>query len=143
MKFIPNGVNSKTDKKCFKKITRESPLMKLSYFLAARPFPLSASILMPTILGSALAYRQTGLSDFSWISFVLTLLTVDCVHGAGNVVNTYDYIKGVDNKKSDDRLLVDQLLSIDELNSLGALSYASGCLGFVILATIAGFYCLF
>lgn len=115
-----------------------SPLMKLSsYFLAVRPWSLSAS-LMPTLLGSALAYRLTGIGSFSWISFILTLYTVVCVHGAGNVVNTYfDYIKGVDSRKSEDRILVDQLLSKDELVSLGALLYAAGCLGFVILTTIS------
>ena len=118
--------------------TLNSPLMKLSsYFLAVRPWSLSAS-LMPTLLGSALAYRLTGLANFSWISFVLTVYTVFSVHGAGNVVNTYfDYIKGVDSRKSDDRILVDQLLSKDELVSLGALLYAAGCLGFVLLTTIS------
>ena len=136
--MTPNGL--KTDgagTKTLKK-TRDSPLMKLSsYFLATRPWSLSAS-LIPTMLGSALAYRLIGLSNFSWVSLVLTMSTVGCVHGAGNVVNTYyDYIKGVDSRKSDDRVLVDHLLSIDELNSLGALLYASGCLGFVILATIS------
>lgn len=118
--------------------TLNSPLMKLSsYFLAVRPWSLSAS-LMPTLLGSALAYRTTGIASFSWISFVVTLYTIISVHGAGNVVNTYfDYIKGVDSRKSDDRILVDQLLSKDELVSLGALLYAAGCMGFVLLATIS------
>lgn len=118
--------------------TLNSPLMKLSsYFLAVRPWSLSAS-LMPTLLGSALAYRLTGLESFSVITFVLTLYTIISVHGAGNVVNTYfDYIKGVDSRKSDDRILVDQLLSKDELVSLGALLYAAGCLGFVLLTALS------
>lgn len=116
----------------------DSPLMKLSsYFLAVRPWSLSAS-LMPTLLGSALAYRLTGLASFSWISLILTVLIVLCVHGAGNVVNTYfDYVKGVDSRKSDDRILVDDLLSKDELVSLGAFLYAAGCLGFVPLTAIS------
>lgn len=115
-----------------------SPLMKLSsYFLAVRPWSLSAS-LMPTLLGSALAYRLTGLENFSWISLVLIILTVLCVHGAGNVVNTYfDYAKGVDSRQSDDRILVDHLLSTDELVSLGAILYTAGCLGFILLAAIS------
>ncbi|XP_011692506.1 PREDICTED: ubiA prenyltransferase domain-containing protein 1 homolog [Wasmannia auropunctata] len=114
------------------------PLMKLSsYFLAVRPWSLSAS-LMPTLLGSALAYRLTGLASFSWISLILTVFIVLCVHGAGNVVNTYfDYVKGVDSRKSDDRILVDDLLSKDELVSLGAFLYAAGCLGFVLLTAIS------
>ncbi|XP_011300324.1 ubiA prenyltransferase domain-containing protein 1 homolog [Fopius arisanus] len=119
--------------------TLKSPLMKLSsYVLAVRPWSLSAS-LMPTLLGAALAYRLTGLDNFSLISFVLTLQTILSVHGAGNVVNTYfDYIMGVDSGgKSDDRILVDKLLSKDELVSLGTILYASGCLGFVLLTTIS------
>ncbi|XP_043673734.1 ubiA prenyltransferase domain-containing protein 1 homolog [Vespula pensylvanica] len=119
-------------------LTLNSPLMKLSsYFLAVRPWSLSAS-LMPTLLGSALAYRLIGVANFSWISLILTLYTVVSVHGAGNVVNTYfDYIKGVDSRKSDDRILVDHLLSKDELVSLGAILYAAGCIGFVLLTTIS------
>ncbi|XP_072752432.1 ubiA prenyltransferase domain-containing protein 1 homolog [Anoplolepis gracilipes] len=115
-----------------------SPLMKLSsYFLAVRPWSLSAS-LMPTLLGSALAYRMTGLASFSWITLIVIVVTVVCVHGAGNVVNTYfDYVKGVDSRKSDDRILVDHLLSKDELVSLGAFLYTAGCLGFVLLAAIS------
>lgn len=116
----------------------DSPLMKLSsYILAMRPWSLNAS-LMPTLLGSALAYQRTGLASFSWISLVVIVLTVLCVHGAGNVVNTYfDYVKGVDSRKSDDRILVDHLLSKDELVSLGAFLYTTGCLGFVLLAAIS------
>ena len=144
--MIPNGVPNDKQEKCSP--TRSptstsssgssSPLMKLSsYLFAIRPWSLSAS-LIPTMLGSALAYKLTGMSGLSWITLVLTLFTVACVHGAGNVVNTYfDYIKGVDSRKSDDRILVDQLLSQDELVSLGAWLYAAGCLGFVLLATIS------
>ncbi|KAL0099335.1 hypothetical protein PUN28_020122 [Cardiocondyla obscurior] len=114
----------------------DSTLMNWSsYFLAVRPWSLSAS-LMPTFLGSILAYRSTD--SFSWISLILTVLVVFCVHGAGNVVNTYfDYVKGVDSRKSDDRILVDHLLSKDRLVTLGALLYAVGCLGFVLLAAIS------
>lgn len=40
------------------------------------------------------------------------------VHCAGNVVNTYfDYVKGIDNRKSDDRTLVDHILTIDEVTT--------------------------
>lgn len=119
--------------------TLDSPLMKLSsYFLALRPWSLSAS-LMPTLLGTALAYRSTEIESFSFITFILTLLTIISVHGAGNVVNTYfDYKKGVDIfGRSDDRILVDKLLSKDELVSLGTLLYAAGFLGFVLLAAIS------
>ncbi|XP_071571941.1 ubiA prenyltransferase domain-containing protein 1 homolog [Temnothorax nylanderi] len=107
-----------------------------SYILAVRPWSLSAS-LMPTFLGSMLAYRS-GVGSFSMISLLLTVCIVLCVHGAGNVVNTYfDYVKGVDSRKSDDRILVDELLSKDSLVRLGESLYALGCLGFVLLAIIS------
>ncbi|KAK0178664.1 hypothetical protein PV327_007536 [Microctonus hyperodae] len=119
--------------------TLNSPLMKLSsYFLALRPWSLSAS-LMPTLLGSALAYRLTGWENFSLITFIFTLYTVILVHGAGNVINTYyDYVKGVDSRgKSDDRILVDQLLTKDEVALLGPILYIAGSVGFALLAYIS------
>ncbi|XP_044738591.1 ubiA prenyltransferase domain-containing protein 1 homolog [Chrysoperla carnea] len=110
--------------------------MKLSpYVLALRPWSLSAS-LMPTLLGSVIAYKLS--SGFSFISLILTIFTIVSVHGAGNLVNTYfDFVKGIDNRKSDDRILVDQLLSKDEVVSFGAFLYAAGCVGFIILAYIS------
>ncbi|RZF41786.1 hypothetical protein LSTR_LSTR005248 [Laodelphax striatellus] len=131
-------------------VPKEGPnkLMKVSsYLLALRPWSLSAS-LMPTLLGSAIAFKSsttdhqhlaTAASEqFSVLILLLTLLTVVSVHGAGNVVNTYfDYVKGIDNRKSDDRTLVDQILSKDEVVTLGALLYAVGCVGFIVLALIS------
>lgn len=91
--------------------------MKLkTYLLALRPWSLSAS-LVPTLLGSALAYRTSTPHGFNFLTFILTVFTVVMVHGAGNVVNTYyDYVKGIDNRKSEDRTLVDHILSTDEVN---------------------------
>lgn len=111
-------------------------LMKLSsYLLAVRPWSLSAS-LMPTLLGCAVAHKSTG--EFNPLLLVVTSFTVLSVHGAGNVVNTYfDYIKGIDSKKSDDRTLVDQLLSKDEVVTLGAMLYLIGCIGFIVLAALS------
>ncbi|XP_014216822.1 ubiA prenyltransferase domain-containing protein 1 homolog [Copidosoma floridanum] len=140
--MIPNGVQAEKQEKCSSSTSTStsssSPLMKLStYLFAIRPWSLSAS-LIPAMLGSALAHKLIGLAGISWIILVLTLFIITCVHGAGNVVNTYfDYIKGVDSRKSNDRILVDQLLSTDELVSLGAWLYAAGCLGFVLLAGVS------
>nr|CAH7728412.1 unnamed protein product [Callosobruchus chinensis] len=93
---------------------------------------------MPTLLGSTIAYKCSGNADFNYITLLLTVLTVVSVHGAGNVVNTYfDYVKGIDNRKSDDRILVDHILTKDEVVSLGALLYFAGCVGFILLATIS------
>lgn len=116
-------------------VSGKPKLMKLSsYVLALRPWSLSAS-LMPTLLGSAIAYKCSNASDFSWLTLLFTLFTVVSVHGAGNVVNTYfDYVKGIDGRKSDDRTLVDHILSKDEVVTLGAMLYAAGCFGFICLA---------
>lgn len=91
-------------------------LMKIKTYLSAlRPWSLSAS-LVPTLLGSAIAYRS--FQDFNLLTFVFTIFTIISVHCAGNVVNTYfDYVKGIDNRKSDDRTLVDHILSKDEVSS--------------------------
>lgn len=105
--------------------------------LALRPWSLSVS-LMPALLGSAIAYRLPGTSEFSWATLFFTLYTVITVHGAGNVVNTYfDYVKGIDNRKSDDRTLVDHILRKDEIVSLGAILYCAGCVGFIFLANLS------
>lgn len=73
----------------------KSVFMKLSsYVLALRPWSLSAS-LMPTLLGSTMAYKYPGSTDFNYLTLLFTIFTVVSVHGAGNVVNTYfDYVKG-------------------------------------------------
>lgn len=93
--------------------------MKLkTYLLALRPWSLSAS-LVPTMLGLALAYRSSTPHDYYFLTVILVLFTVITVHGAGNVVNTYyDYVKGIDNRRSDDRTLVDHILSIEEVKQI-------------------------
>ncbi|CAD7080055.1 unnamed protein product [Hermetia illucens] len=113
-------------------------LMKLkTYLLALRPWSLSGS-LMPTLLGTAIAHRSGSTYDFNILIFLLTIFCVVTVHCAGNVVNTYfDFVKGIDNRKSDDRTLVDHILSKDEVVSLGALLYLAGCVGFVFLAILS------
>lgn len=69
------------------------------------------------ILGAAISFRTSTQHEFSLLIFILTLLTIALVHCAGNVVNTYyDYVKGIDTRKSDDRTLVDHILTIDEVN---------------------------
>lgn len=98
------------------KESSSAALMKIkTYLLALRPWSLSAS-LVPTILGSAIAYRSVGMYEFNFVIFILTIFTVITVHGAGNVVNTYyDFVKGIDNRKSDDRTLVDDILTKEEV----------------------------
>ena len=87
-----------------------------------------------------------------------TLLTVLSVHAAGNLVNTYcDFVRGIDSKRqSDDRTLVDSILTPEEVVNLGkkiiklkpkkiklilifyydlgVLFYFIGCIGFLVVA---------
>lgn len=105
-----------------------------AYLLALRPWSFSASF-APVALGAALAYKVSH--EFSPLVFVTTCVTALSVHAAGNVVNTYfDYMRGVDDtKRSDDRTLVDQILTPDEVVHLGVLLYTVGCAGFILLVS--------
>lgn len=56
-----------------------------------------------------LAYKSSQL--FSFVLLLVTCVTVLALHAAGNLVNTYyDFVRGVDSQKSDDRTLVDSKL---------------------------------
>lgn len=101
-----------------------------TYVHALRPWSFSAS-LTPVALGAALAYKSTEQFDIS--IFLITCLTAVTVHAAGNVVNTYfDYMKGIDSRRSgDDRTLVDNILTPDDIVHLGVILYTLGCIGFI------------
>lgn len=97
-----------------------------AYVLALRPWSFSAS-LTPVALGSALAYRAEGALDPGLL--LGSAVTVLAVHGAGNLVNTYyDFSKGIDHKKSDDRTLVDQILEPQDVVRFGVFLYTVGCI---------------
>ncbi|XP_063292235.1 ubiA prenyltransferase domain-containing protein 1 [Pelobates fuscus] len=97
-----------------------------AYVLALRPWSFSAS-LIPVALGSALAYRSEGSLDF--LLLLVCAVAVLSVHGAGNLVNTYyDFSKGIDHKKSDDRTLVDRILEPQDVVRFGVCLYTLGCL---------------
>ncbi|KAI9531139.1 UbiA prenyltransferase domain-containing protein 1 [Dissostichus eleginoides] len=97
-----------------------------AYVLALRPWSFSAS-LTPVALGGALAYKLEGSVDL--VILMVCAVTVLVVHGAGNLVNTYyDFSKGIDHKKSDDRTLVDEILAPQDVVMFGALLYSLGCL---------------
>lgn len=97
-----------------------------AYVLALRPWSFSAS-LIPVALGSALAYKLEGSVDL--VVLMVCAIAVLVVHGAGNLVNTYyDFSKGIDHKKSDDRTLVDEILAPQDVVMFGALLYSLGCL---------------
>ncbi|XP_074781076.1 ubiA prenyltransferase domain-containing protein 1 [Athene noctua] len=108
-----------------------------AYVLALRPWSFSAS-LTPVALGSALAYRAEGALDPGLL--VGSAVAVLAVHGAGNLVNTYyDFSKGIDHKKSDDRTLVDQILEPQDVVRFGVFLYTVGCIcaaGLYVLSTL-------
>ena len=106
-----------------------------SYIIALRPWSFSASM-TPVVLGCGLCYKMT--SHFDTFVLILTCVAVLAVHAAGNLVNTYyDYIKGIDSKVSDDRTLVDQVLTPREVVRLGVLSYVIGCVSLCGLVFIS------
>lgn len=117
--------------------SRLQPMKLSSYLIALRPWSWSVS-LIPTLLGCAVAFKLNPDKDFSWIIMILTALTVLCVHGAGNLVNTYyDYVRGIDGGNSDDRTLVDHILSEKEVVRLGAILYLIGSTTFFSLAALS------
>lgn len=92
-----------------------------NYMIALRPWSFSAS-LTPVMLGSALAYNHLQPSEaFNPLVLLLTLVCTLCVHGAGNLVNTYyDFKYGIDNETTQsDRILVDKLLRPEDITRLG------------------------
>nr|XP_046918120.1 ubiA prenyltransferase domain-containing protein 1 homolog [Dermatophagoides farinae] len=104
------------------------------YLSSLRPGTFFTS-LIPVLMGTVLASKTSG-GQFSWIILLATLLTVLSVHAAGNLVNTYcDFVRGIDSKRqSDDRTLVDSILTPEEVVNLGVLFYFIGCIGFLVVA---------
>ena len=106
-----------------------------SYWIALRPWSFVISLL-PVCLGSILTYKVSGTFDI--LIFIITCFIALCVHAAGNLVNSYyDFVKGIDSKKSDDRTLVDHILSVDDVVSLGGIFYTAGCIGFLFLTWLS------
>lgn len=109
-------------------------LSRSKYYLSSlRPGSFVTS-LIPVLLGALLAGKTTG--QFSIVILGATVLTVISVHAAGNLVNTYcDFVRGIDSqeRRSDDRTLVDSILTPEEVVHLGVLFYLIGCIGFLIV----------
>lgn len=113
------------------------------YWVALRPWSFSASF-VPVLLGTALAYKSYAAFDLRL--FLLSSFVAFCVHGAGNLVNTYyDYFKGIDTSGSsraghqpcDDRTLVDNILTPAEVSNYGVSLYALGTAGFLLLGWLS------
>ena len=105
------------------------------YLVALRPWSFSAS-LTPVLMGCVLAYKTT--EAFSLVTLLATLLTVVSVHAAGNLVNTYcDFMRGIDSKRrSDDRTLVDHILTPEEVVNLGMTTTCETQLRLVVIAIL-------
>ncbi|KAE8591824.1 hypothetical protein XENTR_v10018583 [Xenopus tropicalis] len=122
---LSNGIVPPFTDKTFRKATSFKQKCA-TYVLALRPWSFSAS-LIPVALGTAIAYRSEGSLDL--LLFVVCAVAVLAVHGAGNLVNTYyDFSKGIDHKKSDDRTLVDHILEPQDVVRFGVFLYTLGCL---------------
>ena len=99
------------------------------YLTALRPWSFSAS-LTPVILGTVIGWKENQTVNI--LSAFLVCISVVSVHGAGNLVNTYyDFTKGIDNKESDDKTLVHQILTSDDVVRLGVIIYSIGCISFL------------
>lgn len=103
----------------------------ISYALATRPWSLTASLL-PALLGSILAFKDFGKVDLPLCA--LTLLSVMFTHLGANLSNTYfDFTNGVDTELSDDRTLVDHVLTPDNVINLMVVSYTSSLVTFLLV----------
>lgn len=107
----------------------------LKYLFALRPWSFTIS-LTPVMLGCCLGYKRLG--EFDLIVCLVTCITALCVHSAGNLVNTYyDFRNGVDSNRSDDRTLVDNIITTEDVVNLAGVLYTCGCIGVLCLAVIS------
>ncbi|XP_033724619.1 ubiA prenyltransferase domain-containing protein 1 homolog [Pecten maximus] len=139
MASVPNGVEKPAPRSNQEThfLSKEAVWRQFQrYVVALRPWSFTASF-TPVALGSTLAYKTS--EEFSLSVFIITCLTALSVHAAGNLVNTYfDYVRGIDKKvNSDDRTLVDMILTPDDVATLGGVFYIFGCVGFFILTLIS------
>lgn len=89
--------------------------MRLKYFLATRPYVVSAS-LIPFTVGTLLALKE---GHFSWILYVLGALSLMFIHFGSNSANDYfDYKHGIDRPgtfgSSGSRLLIKDKITLKE-----------------------------
>ena len=109
--------------------------MSTTYFLALRPWSFTAT-LTAVALGTAVAYR--AVATFHLWTLLTTCLTALSIHAAGNLINTYfDYIRGVDSKKSDDKTLVNGVLNPRDIAVMACIFYAIGISSFAFILLFA------
>ncbi len=102
-----------------------------SYFLAARPAFLTASV-VPVLVGSAAGFAVTG--TFDWGLFILAVVSIMLLHSGANLANDYyDHISGNDwvNKNptpfsGGSRFIQDGVLSAKTILGLSFFCLAAG-----------------
>ena len=107
-----------------------------SIYTALRPWTFSAS-LAPVVLGAVLSYKVYN--EFNVVAFLITLVCVLAVNGAGNMVNTYfDFMRERsaqhrdrsqaknDQKDVNDQTLVEGQFNQTQVVNIAAYFYGSG-----------------
>lgn len=109
--------------------TSETKSSLTKYLTALRPWSFSAS-LIPVILGTVFGFQEA--QTINVFTAILASISVLSVHGAGNLVNTYyDFLKGIDGDESDDKTLVNRILTKEEVVRFGVAIYSIGCASFL------------
>ena len=123
------GNENKTDSENSENSSQLSNNTLKKYISALRPWSFSAS-LTPVLLGTAMGWKETG--QLNVLAAIFACISVIAVHGAGNLVNTYyDYLRGIDSKESDDRTLVNKILTPEDVVKFGVIIYVVGCVCFL------------
>ena len=96
-----------------------------NYIIATRPWSFTASVI-PILIASALLYK-THPSQIEAIEVLRVLMIIVFVQAGANLTNTYyDFVSGVDNKKTiGDRTLVDKLCNPDSMFKVSVACYVS------------------
>lgn len=109
-----------------------------TWFKAARPFSLPASI-VPVLVGGAYTYYLKG-GEANWWLFPLIFIAGVIYHAATNMVSDYfDYIHGVDREDTygGSRVLVDKIIQPKELLYGGYILFGIGTLiGFFLVSKV-------
>jgi len=96
-------------------------------FAYYRQFPFVLYAIQDYIVKFELTYPESSL-----------LIEFRCIKSfAGDAWLKCVDMQGVDSKKSDDRTLVDRLLSPSDVVTMGAVSYCVGCAGFLLLSALS------
>ena len=95
------------------------------YSIATRPWSFTASII-PVLIASALVHS----SSTSYIDLLRVLLIIVSVQAGANLTNTYyDFVNGVDTKKTTgDRTLVDKQCDPKSIFELSIACYSAALL---------------